>query len=907
MENPITITEREFWEVLSTSTNLEFVTWSKGAYPDGTLDMLLQALMSTNKFDAPKEAFLYLSRFSQMKAISQKVNFRDIENAPPNRKLLRLLAEIITGKIEEVTARDRSRYYGVISHIVISELLLGHIIKLEAVSRKKTNGFYTQEKMFEDEGLEVSEMFRLGKSPKTRLETVRFIEKIKEEWLLVHKEMMRHGKYQLESVHYKLLRRKLGILLGDNVGRVIHYGIFQDENLSFTTLMSWVGALLYYKEIGAMTFFRELFLLQYHANLGLGRLDALWVEKIDGENPTPNDLKKISSLTEKKFASVGHVIKALLHVFERKHLSLVISDWKFAAGDSTKYKPGELNNIDKGDVLDEPLIKHVHQIERYITASYLSYGLVSQKNHVIENPWENPSFSIRGELVYFLPDSMPIKHLISLSTKEIEKVFNVQIASRLSRAKTHSGVRKTQHAIVKHTLHVMEKGMPVEMNKQLQLDEILHEANSNSENNVLQMIEKLRPPAVFIDSLKTIQLIDTRKGPMNFMHLDRVITGMKDGEIRFDTWKDGVGGKLLCWMHGEKTGSLSVDIPGNRFKCFGCGVGGKFAEHSIPDDLRMVVDLSTKGMSRNMENFVIPDRHAEIMLVAQEILQNNFLDTLGAKYLRDDRKLNPEISMTLGAGYADEFLPFQLLERGFTYDELVYYGFLGISPNVRPDSPFIQALEHWGLSMSEIEKPVIASNILKQVIGLPYSILNGRVTYPLEMDGKINSFYGRSIDLNCKKKFRHTKLRTKLNNMPHGAFNLYNAKLMSTGLLGITEAPIDADTFYQKSDLKAFCGIVGVDNPLLFELISKFHGNIVFGFDHDPKKPGETTGETGQRMTVKALNKLKANKFKGNIYDFTKEFIYHHPDSEYKDANRYWQDNEKRLPVNFVLLNAKPL
>ncbi len=912
--NQVTLEEvRQALEILG-QPDSEFSDWVRRIHrrENAKLGLILQGVINSGVVSNNVEALVYLSASPVSKNHAHKIGLIDIQRKTGNQKLMQMITELVTGNKLEAGQYDASRAYGIESHITINRLFSGHLINIDRVPKKNQNGFFIQWDLFDENDYDIGFIREHKKSSRfrTRLLMHKFVENIETRWREIHKEM-NSGNFQMYIQNYVTLREKLGVIFERHAVKIANYGIFQNERLEFLTLMSWAGALLYYREHGNMILFQETFLLPYRADLGLGRLDALQVIKIGGETPSEYQNNRLRKLTERKFSSVGHLIKILVDMFEGQHLEFKILDWKFAAGDSVHGMRNEVNAIETGEVTTMAMPKHADQIKRYITASYLSYALVTSKTPNIDSIWSSDKFSIVGEILYFMPDCLPISHSFSLTSEEMRGVFN-ELGSKVVHSHKSSFSRKTGNSVARYAFNTMKgKRKKHTHGHQLGLNELVTETDreNHSPHKVIKLI-KGSYVRKFLDHLQIIEIVTTPQGDEYRLHVDRFYAALERGDIEFGRrWNDVQGGFVKCWMHGERTGSFSINFIKGVWKCFGqCGIGGKFAVDSIPDDMSLVVNTSPRKMIKDLRSISIPERHEEIMLAAQEIMQIGFLDSPGAKYLEDVRGLNPEISMSIGAGYADELLPIKLLERGFTYDELIYYGFLRISSNVRQNSSLVENLQHHGLLFEQIQKMIIVDKKLKQEPGLPYSILQKRVTYPLKIQWKINSFYGRSVDLNCVKDFLHTKLSTEHNNMPHGAFHLDEAMAMGQDLL-IVEAPIDTDTFYQCSDMKSVGGIIGVANHPLLQIIGDTHnGNIFFGYDNDPKKE-DGTGETGQKATAKAVQILKQGGSKSKMYDFTKAFTDSHPGVFYKDANRYWTDNRKRIDVHFSLLsgNAKPL
>ncbi len=889
----------------------DFSAWASNAFHNGTLDLVLQGILHAKLAENNTECLHYLANYLSSRKTVQKVTLGDLKNTPPSKKLFWTLTEIITQEKKTVTARDRSRYYGVISHLAIPELLLGNLINLDTVPRKKQNGFYSQGTIFEEEEIAPTKSmlrsYKKSNHPKTRLQILKFIDKVEASWKEVHKEM-RHGKFQLYSRHYAFIRECIGTIFEEYALRVANYGIFMDENLTFITLMTWVGALMYYRQTGTKVFFQELFLLRFQADIGAGRLDELEVITIDGVAPNKYELVKIKSLTNRKWNSVGQLIVILLQTFNGKYLEFLIKDWKFAAGDNINGFHDDVNIIETSDVIASPLKKHVDQISRYITMTHFSYALEVWQEPSIEQIWNTDMFSVKGELVYFLPDSMPITHEVTMTKEAMYNVFNEQIASRIRGAKRYSAIRKIEYKVIKHTIKAIN-GTHDKHQRIFQPEfEGFSEQTHSSKHQVLSLVENLRIHR-WSDDLKITETYKTQRGEKLKLNFNRLLECLKDGSVELGkkSWNETSGGFCKCWFHNERSASMKIDLRKGIFKCFGCGKSGIISRESIPEDLQIFVNTKSSKLSKAMRDIVIPERHREIMLAAQEIFQTNFLESPGAKYLEKDRGLNPEKSMQIGAGYANEWSVIDLIKKGFSYDELFKYGFLRVSTKTRRDSLLIELLQREaGLLLEDIVKIVISKKDFSKEEALPVFLLNNKVTYPLEIHGIINSFYGRYADKNCPKEFRHAKLFTG-ENMPHGAFHLTEAMRMGSRIILGAEGPIDVDTLIQKGNVKSCFGFIGVDNPAILELVSEFDGDIALAFDIDEKNEDERKSLTGQKMTIKAFKKLLEYDANKKIYNFSEQFSFLHPGKKYHDPNQYWLDYRERMDIDFALFTAEPM
>jgi hypothetical protein len=501
---------------------------------------------------------------------------------------------------------------------------------------------------------------------------------------------------------------------------------------------------------------------------------------------------------------------------------------------------------------------------------------------------------------------LPIIHQVVLTQEEVKAVFKEQIVSSFFPGKRRASLRIVSNLAMKYATQLIEgkegqinKGG--EASKQLILNAVTEEEETTfsfDHISVGSIIREYYEP-IWKDDARTIEIAETR-GSKEYlqMHVDKIGAAIDAGIIIADPgFSLKHGGAICCPYHGENTASCHLSYELGRFTCFGCEISGTFAPGSIPDGVEINFGSRTRW---ELESVVIPPRHREIMMAAQEILHGCFPGSKGEYYMYMERGLNPIGShKILGIGYADERLIMGLLMKGFTYDELIYYGFLGVGKGVKPSSPIVVILQKTGLSVQQLLRPVPK---MDNVYGLPYLAINECVTYPLELFKIINSFYARSVDPNCPKNLKHRKLRSKAHGIRHGGLNVTWATESKAKYIMVVEAPINMDTLMQTStDVKALTALVGVRNPLLVEMLAKHHGDIILGFDYDKRKWSEKLqreiGLTGQKNTVFFRDKLIEYGFKGNIWNFTGAFVKNNPEVNFNDFNQYWLDYGKRITV----------
>ncbi|MFA5933841.1 MAG: hypothetical protein WC795_01285 [Candidatus Paceibacterota bacterium] len=907
----------------------DFRIWVWHAFEQDQLDLLIEGIIKSARANTKVEALEYLATCFSIYEKDHKVSWGDISRTSNSNKLFRALNELITGEGTASSHHDRTRYYGVIGHVAIPELFFGNLINLDSPRRvkKEKNAFSKQFNLFpkandEQDLFSGIKTFPENKKRYTGSRAKALIEMITDQWCELKDGM--HGEIlPLHTPLFFKFRNNLKKIFGDHLLKVINHSVLEDERLAFLTLMTWASALDCYKLVhklsGNLNFFREVPMLPYEYDLGAGRLDVLELSGINGKAPTEEQSRIIRKMTTERFASVGHIMDELLGTFGG-HLSFLIRDWKFAVGDGPKgmRRKGKQNIMDVEELRDRPLKEHDAQARRYISMAVLSHALASKAPiEDIEKIWETKSFSIKGQLVYLLPEKFII-HDVVLTPEEIKLAFEKQIVANFKSARRRSFIRHTGNALANHAIKLMTNtDTPITLQKsdhglQTKLEEILTSVETISvpKSTFATIISQFQTEK-FKDEHKIIEIVDLDNGKeVCEMHLDRLFGAIKDGRVQASREFNGArGGFVSCFVHNnEDSPSLSVSFSKGMFKCFSCGVAGRFVQSSIPDDVRLLIKPA-RVQSNEIEKLIIPTRHQEIMLHTQELLQQAFKGSKGERYLRNERGLDPDMSFSIGAGFADERFIHGLLERKFSYEELLNHGLLGISSKISERSGLVTLLKQHGYSLSDLMRPIpkrVNGKIVEEM-GLPYSILENRLTYPLELGGIIDSFYGRSVDPRCPKGLLHRKLLKGIHNIPHGAFNM--AKAMSEGNTDIlvTEAPIDADTFLQKSDIKAATAIIGVNNKILFELLAGFSGNIIIAFDYDKEKvspDGRQVGLTGQRNTITLTESLRERGFKGEIYDFTAGFLKKNPGVDYKDANGYWKKYHKQIPVYDSILQS---
>lgn len=889
-----------------------FTKWIYTFYNKGFLDLVVKGLTEYKLITDAPEAVSLLAKLIPDEALknSKRINYGDFDKSSTSKSIVEKLREKIEEKNVIIKKGDKTRRYGTYGHTMCAQLFSGELISYEESTTKQLDIF--------SNGYEyalIRRQLQRSKKKVSKQAFERLIEKITKEKEVIMK-IWSQSHLPVQSTTYAELLKDLSSIFKEHLAKISDYDISdsEDQYLSFLTVLTWVEVLLYYKKVGNFPLFSEVFIIENSAEVGFGRIDILSVVSIDGNIPTKNQLKRIQKISKRDFGSVGHVILALIAEFG-SNLVLKITDWKFAVGDGVGGIKKQMNIIKKDDALDKPLQKHGDQLDRYLSLSMVSHSLAagSSKLKETEKLWETGSFTIIGELVYFFPDREPIVHKASLSKEQIKSVFQDQIVSNFHSAKTRSVIRTASNLAMELVHRMLESKKVLQgsvniSNGQLGFIEG-DDLTTNSSPTISQIILEHHRPLFLDPSTNFIEVVGKKDKPDRQkeleIHLIKLIECIDNGSIIAEAgFNLKTGGKICCPVHGEKTPSLSIPFD-RRWHCFGCGISGEYNPFSIPDGVEI---HAGKSIRWELEKLVIPPRHREIMTVAQGILNQCFKGSRAEEYLIFERGLNPRISeLFFGAGYGDHRLIEGLLDYGFTLDEMVYYGILGLSTSkYAHHSNAVEVFKRFNYTIESMAR-LTTNTKGESVGGLPYSILENRITFPLEVDEAINSIYGRSLDPSCPKNSRHRKVRAKETGMLHGGLNITRAIKSNAPYIMVSEAGLNAVTLVEMAnDVKAQTAVIGVNNYLLIELLSKAKSDIIFSYDFDPpkwnKNKKEWGGETGQKNTLATRDALIQYGYKGNMYDFTAGFAKAHPEYAtnkyaYNDANKFWTEVGKSINV----------
>ena len=576
--------------------------------------------------------------------------------------------------------------------------------------------------------------------------------------------------------------------------------------------------------------------------------------RIDGVEIISPDLKNTGLIGDSGFVSVGH----LANCFGRNSKDdtcLRIIEWKFAVGDSIRTRDNFSKPISLAEVEQAPLEKHRQQVERYLTLGYLDEYFIRNGNFGNgKDIWNEQSAIQEGLIVYLFPSSSPVIHKIALSAQGRKKVFERDMVSRWEEADYQALIRR-----VSSRCRFLFSGR--------------HNICDRTEAKQLNCFvkqEPVSPPITrVIDSHRTFldsnNIIEDRNGKY-VLHLNRLVACVKSGLVKTSS-SFGLprGGLVCCPVHKDEKPSLSVKPSEGFFYCFArsCKISGRLALGSIPREILAGINPESWARRKDLfKDLAVPDEHHNTLEQVQLRLQENFFGSEGERYVVEKRGLDPDLVHEMGAGFGTPNVISALLDRGITLEEMKTIGLVRFSSKVSSHGGLCQMLCKRGFKLSEVKKEIGKTTDSKPIYGLPYFVLDGRVTFPLKVKMRYTSIYGRSICPDAK--VPHVKLYAGDSGIRHGAFNeeiLYSDKCKEAV---VAEGVFDAISLRQMFSHDAMA-VIGTKNDLITELLAQSGKDVAIAFDND----------RGGREDTKRLEKslLQSPRFKKRVRDFTQLFI----------------------------------
>lgn len=617
-----------------------------------------------------------------------------------------------------------------------------------------------------------------------------------------------------------------------------------------------------------------------------GKIDGLEVLSIDGHPPTEEQKRELSqlyfTLSPKPF--VGELIYAIYQHFGR-NVCFRIMDIKCAVGDAKG-----LRGILWPEHIKEGAIgSHIRQIKQYLVLSAVSFHIarwLHGETDLLQDVWLEEPPVVDARLVYCFPNGQ-VEFGYSLDAVSQRKYFIRRIARNAWRLEVSGRGRAIDAAL---TGYIKDLAQGMYAATQLVIPQV---AEYGYRQRPFQRIIASYRRQVGLGNVAEY-VGEGKSGPRYILFADKLISLIETGQIPVDEDFSLERDSFICCPFHRIKGGRMEETPSCRlywanpekatFHCYGYGASGKIMGRierdgkiiALTPSFRRSEDL-LKRIIRRREDAVISDEHQEIVLLAKRFmaadLEHNPQGQPGRDYLRWERGLDLDLAFSKGFGFGNDIIPVALLEEGFSFEQLIKYGFISFSNRARKTIGLVPLLKHWGLKEKEIMRDG----------AYPFFVFRDMVTVPLELLAEVySSFYARSVRPDVK--IKHRKLRVVIDgaSVPHGAFNLELLDNPACQELVLTEGVMDAMVLLMLGfDAMA---ILGADNNLIIDSIARSNKHLIaLAFDRDIP---------GRKAALKVAKKLRELGFKGRIVNFnTAGFYQLHPEAaRYKDINQWWTE-----------------
>lgn len=345
---------------------------------------------------------------------------------------------------------------------------------------------------------------------------------------------------------------------------------------------------------------------------------------------------------------------------------------------------------------------------------------------------------------------------------------------------------------------------------------------------------------------------------MNKTEIDRIKRDIPILEVAKGLGLEIKGTQAKCFnssshKNGDKNPSLGLDISRNRFKCFGCGIGGSVIDLVMQVqgiDFNKAIQylggdtgagkapfkyvLSSKPKQVYPQEIKAPEK--PILGAYKEIYEDLFIYNTAA----------PE-----GEDLLDDEALTYLTGRGFNEDILTRFNVFSIK-NYKKTEAYLKSK----YSLEELQKAGLFNE-------KGYFIFNGyKIIFPFISEGRIIFLQGRRLD-NTAPKYKHLK--------GHGVplFNLEALRDLQSGKINIAEGVLDTLAIEQTG--KRAVGIVGV-HGLKEAYIPLFKGlEVVLCLDND--ESGTEADKKYTELFFKHDQGVRVKKPPDGFKDFTEYLL----------------------------------
>lgn len=847
---------------------------------------LVQALKICGIAQDESQALEYLSRLAQESGQNPK-NHLALGDISGERKVA-YAAELkrrLNAKVGP--SADPYRFLGKIAHLAIPGLfvsdlhLRGAKLPREQSDRQEAlpfGSFDPQLDFFEEtNGKGSFEQRTDGRNLSWR--SARTVFKAVERALQDARQILESEDQQYYRLSIKKLARALVPVFGAWTEKVEEYPAVPNYAI-LAALMSWASAALYYwHRTGRRVLFREMAVMSPGRGFSGGRLDAMELVRLDGERFKKSELKMLSRLLTYPVRSAGHLLWELRN-FQRLELAVRVIDWKFVTGDSPT---GGI--IKSADISSGPISDHAEQVQWYLSLAVVD-SLHFGGRRLEPFSWHRflEQRQLEGRLEYFLPSDVVV-HPVASSSSELQENL-IEIAEGFKEAPARAMRRGLWNLFLRHALEKLKNGNGenhenggMKRSSAVPVSAPLFP----DERNAIPFVRRYQRPRTFLDGRGIIEIVaHNREGkPVYEMRYDRLLEAIEAGSVEVGrNFQPGRNSHISCVMpeHPERTPSMRIFIqdPKPSFHCFGCWAHGYVNVMSVPVDLDVVVKPGSGKFGRLKPGALpaIPEEHHKLMGLAQELLQSEFRKSEGERYLAKERYLDTDLAFQMGAGFGSWRLMDGLMDAGYKLDDLIKSGLVLVSEKVTPKTGIGPLLQRRGLAPSEMARVVGRSRKSGEITGYPWSMLQGRVTFPLRYEGRSTNFYGRATgELGLK----HVKTS---NGFEQGGFNM---EVLDSGCeeVILVEAAICVVTLVQMG-YECGIGMIGSSNHSILDCIVRSGKKLALGLDIDPNRH-----QTGQKKAATILEALQERGF-ARARNFTAEFVAAGGLETFKDWNEDW-------------------
>ncbi len=862
-----------------TDLDPNFAVWLKLVDALGQLPLCVSYLLKQGLVKNEKEGIEYLNRVVSVAQKSKSVlSFRDFTRIPKNStsKLNKLDKE----QNHQIFNAGDFRWHGVLGHHLVAKIenndleIQKETFKQPPLFCEKSNWQKTKLKDFNLSSVNILLRPGIGViEDHIKEELLTILQELKE--ITALPEIWLKNFEQSEKLFQKLCQN-LPPIFQPYISRLVKNNGSSSRYLNSLTVQTWARALLAHNQYSPRVILPEIGLIPFDVGIIGGRIDGIEIVKVRGHAPNHRERKDIKDIY---LSTKSKTFKNLLPELYRKFsddLEFEIIERKFAIGDGTKKSP----ILSQEDVSTSPVLIHQQQIRAYLTLFGMENYFLNQKRGDYHSIWKN---SLKGQISYYLPWTSPQVHKILMEKEDQERFFKEIVVYNWQKGKNIASLRGITNIVVNHINH-LEKIGKTEIKKAKTKNQNQFSFSFESplkKNSLPHLSEIVNSYQEFLDQETKIFVV-VNNDKQFIIDVEQLATALKRKLIKTSHFSFPRGGLISCPMHNDSTPSLYVYLESGHYHCFSCGRHGELTGISW---LGQPLIFSSQYIPVKIKDIVISSKHAEIMERAHYHLQKSFFRSPGEEYIRKTRRLDPKIAFYYGVGFDDNELILRLLEDGYNFEEIVKYGFISFSSFITSDDPFIKKLQKAiGLSDSMKLEAHYFDQCQKGNTGLPFDILQHRVTFPLKLFGKFSNFYGRHVFAKDKKRI-HRKLSTKFTKMPTGAFNLNVLADMPEKVI-ITEGVMDALSIIEGLNEENVIAIIGTDNIGSIDVISSVIKKLAIALDND---------SAGQEKTINIYERLRKQGFLGEIENFTETFWETHPVAKNcHDFNEWWQKEKTK-------------